>query len=107
MDPSHIWPSPLMELLNWMDDINAVESSLELFLQLFAKLSETNGEQQNLLKDIVPPILEKSFSIFAQPELNEMLREKILLLVYMVFRSISFADGMDNNFVIKCLDNTF
>jgi hypothetical protein len=32
-----------MELLNWMDDINAVESSLELFLQLFGKLCD-NGE---------------------------------------------------------------
>ncbi|CAD8159758.1 unnamed protein product [Paramecium octaurelia] len=107
LDPSHIWPSPLMELLNWMDDINAVESSLELFLQLFGKLSETNGEHQNLLKEIVPSVLEKGFGIFAQPELNEMLREKILLMVYLVLRSISFADGTDNSLVNKCMDNTF
>ena len=107
LDPSHIWPSPLMELLNWMDDISAVESSLELFLQLFGKLSETNGEYQNLCKEIVPAVLEKGFSIFAQPELNEMLREKILLLVYLVLRSISFADGTDNSLISKCLDNTF
>ena len=36
-----------------------------------------------------------------------MLREKILLLVYLVLRSISFADGTDNTFVSKCLDNTY
>lgn len=36
-----------------------------------------------------------------------MLREKILLLVYLVLRSISFADGTDNSFVSKCLDNTY
>lgn len=91
-----------------MEDINAVESSLELFLQLFGRLSETNnGDHANLLKEIVPIVLEKGFSIFAQPELNEMLREKILLLVYLVLRSISFADGTDNSLVNKCLDNTF
>ncbi|CAD8134500.1 unnamed protein product [Paramecium pentaurelia] len=107
LDPSHIWPNPLIELLNWMDDFNAIESSLELFLQLFGRLSETNGEQQSLCKEIVPSVLEKGFSIFAQPELNEKLREKILLLVYLVFRSISFADGTDNSLVNKCLDSTF
>ena len=51
-----------------MDDFNAVESGLELFLQLFLKLSENNGENAQLLKDVVPNLLEKGFSIFAQPE---------------------------------------
>ena len=40
-------------------------------------------------------------------KLSELIREKILLLVYQVFRSISYADGTDNNLVNKCLDNTF
>jgi hypothetical protein len=70
LDPAHIWPSPLQELLNWMDDLSAVESGLELFLQLFAKLSETTGEHAALLKEVVPNLLEKGFSIFAQPEVS-------------------------------------
>ena len=78
-----------MELLNWMDDISAVESSLELFLQLFGKLSETNGEYQNLCKEIVPAVLEKGFSIFAQPELNEMLREKVITSALLVKRLVT------------------
>jgi hypothetical protein len=48
-----------------MDDLNAVESGLELFLQLFGKLSEGNGENSSLLKEVVPNLLEKGFSIFA------------------------------------------
>jgi hypothetical protein len=65
IDPVHIWPNPLLEILNWMDDINATESGLELFLQLFNKLGEQNGDNSALLKEIVPSILEKGFSIFA------------------------------------------
>lgn len=80
---------------------------MELFLQLFCKLGEQNGDYSGLLKEIVPYILEKGFSIFAQPEVSEPIREKILLLVYQVFRSISYADGTDNHLVSKCLDNTF
>jgi hypothetical protein len=52
-----------MELLNWMDDMSATESGLELFLQLFQRLE--NHENTTLLKEIVPHILEKGFSIFA------------------------------------------
>jgi hypothetical protein len=51
-----------------MDDFNAVESGLELFLQLFTRLSENNGENTQLLKELIPNLLEKGFSIFAQPE---------------------------------------
>jgi hypothetical protein len=70
-------------------------------------MSENNGENSSLIKEVVPNLLEKGFSIFAQPELNENLREKILILVYQVFRSISYADGTDNHLVNKCLDSTF
>jgi hypothetical protein len=65
MDPVHIWANPLMELLDWMDEISATESGLELFLQLFNKLNDSNSDNSSLLKEIVPCILEKGFSIFA------------------------------------------
>lgn len=63
-----------MEILNWMDDINATESGLELFLQLFNKLGEQNGDNSSILKEVVPHILEKGFSIFAQPEVHILMR---------------------------------
>ena len=66
IDPAHIWPNPLLELLNWMDDINATESGLELFLQLFNKINaDSSQDNSGLLKEIVPSLLEKGFSIFA------------------------------------------
>ena len=64
-----------------MDDLGAVESGLELFLQLLSKLGEANGEHSALLKEVVPNLLEKGFSIFAQPEVSDFEWEVGLCLV--------------------------
>lgn len=47
------------------------------------------------------------FSIFAQPNIKEKMRELLLVLLYMAIRTFTYADGSDNNLIKSCFDETF
>ena len=55
----------------------------------------------------VPKILPALFSAFTNDEVNAHGRETILEVFYLCLRTISWADGIDNELVSNCLNETF
>ena len=47
------------------------------------------------------------FSAFTSGEVNTKNRERILEILYLALRTLSWADGIDNLLVEKCLNDTF
>jgi hypothetical protein len=55
----------------------------------------------------VPKILPALFSAFTNEEVNAHGREQILEVLYLCLRTVSWADGIDNELVDSCLNETF
>ena len=56
---------------------------------------------------LVPKILPALFSAFTNDEVTAHGRESILEVFYLCLRTISWADGIDNELVSNCLNETF
>jgi hypothetical protein len=52
-----------------------------------------------LFHEFVPRILPSLFSAFTKDEVTAHLREQILEVFYLCLRSVSWADGIDNELV--------
>lgn len=55
----------------------------------------------------VPKILPGLFSAFANDQVDAHGREQILDILYYCLRTVSWADGIDNELVDSCLQDTF
>ena len=57
--------------------------------------------------EFVPKILPSLYSAFTNGETDAHGREQILEAFYLCLRTISWADGIDNELVANCLNETF
>lgn len=57
--------------------------------------------------EFVPKILPPLFSAFTNDEVDAHGRELVLECLYLCLRTISWADGIDNELVDNCLSETF
>lgn len=57
--------------------------------------------------EFVPKILPSLFSAFTNDEVDAHGREQVLEVLYLSLRTISWADGIDNELVDTCLSETF
>ena len=67
-------------------------------------------EDEVLIKDFchhTPQILTSILSAFTNEEIGSHGREQILYVFYLNLRTISWADGIDNDLVNDCLNETF
>ena len=55
----------------------------------------------------VSKILPVLFSAFTSDDVDAKGREKILHVLYLCLRTVSWADGIDNELVESCLNDTF
>ena len=55
----------------------------------------------------VPGILSAILSAFTNEEIGSHGREQVLHVFYLCLRTISWADGIDNELIENCLDETF
>ena len=56
---------------------------------------------------MVPLILPGILETFTSEEIGVKGREQILSLYYMLIRLVAWADGIDNELVSDCMDETF
>lgn len=67
-------------------------------------------EQEAIIKEFyqyVPPILSAILSAFTNDEITSHGREQLLHIFYLCLRTISWADGIDNELIDFCLNETF
>ena len=67
-------------------------------------------EDENRGKDLhehLPVILSAILSAFTNEEIGSHGREQVLHIFYLCLRTISWADGIDNELIEGCLDETF
>ena len=57
--------------------------------------------------EFVPKLLPCLFSAFTNDEVDAHGRELVLECLYLTLRTISWADGIDNELVDNCLSETF
>lgn len=57
--------------------------------------------------EFVPKILPNLFSAFTNDEVDAHGRELVLETLYLCLRTVSWADGIDNELVDNCLSETF
>jgi len=57
--------------------------------------------------EFVPKLLPSLFSAFTNEEVDAHGREQILEVLYLCLRTVSWADGIDNELVEQCLSETF
>lgn len=57
--------------------------------------------------EFVPKILPPLFSAFTNEEVDAHGRELVLETLYLCLRTVSWADGIDNELVENCLSETF
>lgn len=59
------------------------------------------------MSQFVPHILPTLFSAFTTSEANDKIREKVLQNVYLSLRTFAWADGVNDELVHNCLDDSF
>jgi hypothetical protein len=82
-----------------------VDQSLRTLIY-FIELIEVEKDVK-LFHQFVPKILPSLFSAFTNEEVDAHGREQILEVFYLCLRTVSWADGIDNELVEDCLSETF
>lgn len=83
-----------------------IELSLRTLLYFLQAIDDEKSVK--LFHQFVPKILPNLFSAFTNDELvNAHGREQILDVLYYCLRTVSWADGIDNDLVEACLSETF
>ncbi|EGR29523.1 importin 9, putative [Ichthyophthirius multifiliis] len=113
-DGVQLWTNSLIEIIQWIptQEIQLVDTGLEFFSTLFSSINEKYIQEKILpeqfsLAPIIPSLLLSLFHIFANPELNEDQRVKLIVLLYMIVGSFAWADDLNNQLVSQCFDDTF
>jgi hypothetical protein len=79
--------------------------SLKALHYLLEKLEDEKALQE--FTQFVPQILPALFSAFTNDEVDAHGRELVLEDLYLCLRTVSWADGIDNQLVEGCLGDTF
>ena len=83
-------------------DIDFAMRTIRYFLEL--------ADDQQRVKEanfLVPVLLPALYEAFTADEIGQKGREQILQIVFLLIRSIAWADGIDNELVHECLNDTF
>jgi importin-9 len=99
----------LGELLKWSgsDDVAIMHAGIEFFLHLLKETAYTQSNADLPLYKLAPLLLENLFQVFAHTELSEVMREKLLYLVLQLVKTFSMLDGVQDDVVRECFDETF
>lgn len=93
------------------DDTEAsIHLTLRIIYNVFLAFEEHNKDQdiaKQLYTLIVPIALPVLLEAFTKEEMGAKGRAHTLVLFYLMVRGIAWADGMDNELVHNCLDETF
>lgn len=82
-----------------------VDMALKTLIYLIEKI-----EDETQIKEFyhyVPTILSQVLNAFTNEEIGSHGRDQVLHVFYLCLRTISWADGIDNELVSTCLDDTF
>ena len=82
-------------------------AGIEFFLYLHRETPHIRNNCDSGLHKLASILLEKLFSIFANAELGEQNRAKLLCLVLQVIKTFSPLDGVEDSTVKGCFDGTF
>jgi hypothetical protein len=82
-----------------------VDVALRAFTYLIQKVEDENRGKD--FHEYLPGILSAILSAFTNEEIGTHGREQVLNILYLCLRSISWADGIDNDLIDDCLDDTF
>jgi len=82
-----------------------MDMALRVLVFFIEKLEDEKAIKQ--FTEFVPKILPSLFSAFTNEEVGAAGREKILEILYLCLRTVSWADGLDNALVDECLGETF
>ena len=73
-------------------------------LQCLIEIVERSEEKY---AQLAPRLLPALLNTFTHPCSREAQREHVLYLFYLILRTFSWADGVDNSFVNHCLQQTY
>ena len=86
-------------------EFNEVDAGLRTLIYLIEKI-----EDEQLVKEFYeyePPILQAILSAFTNEEIGNHGREQVLHIFHLCLRCISWADGIDNELIDDCLNDSF
>eukprot|EP00347_Sterkiella_histriomuscorum_P024270 403331713 len=94
---------PIVELLQ-NDNFIRIELAIKVLINLLNLLED---EPMKLFHQFVPKILPSLYSAFTNGETDAHGRDQILEVLNLCLRTVSWADGVDNELVGNCLNETF
>lgn len=86
-------------------EYNQVDSGLRTLICLVERVEGVDAVRE--FHEFLPPILSSILSAFTNEEIGTHGREQVLHILYLCLRCVSWADGIDNELVEQCLDETF
>jgi len=86
-------------------EYNQVDASLRTLIYLIEKIEDVDAVKE--FHEYLPPILSSILSAFTNEEIGSHGREQVLHILYLCLRCISWADGIDNELIDDCLNDTF
>lgn len=89
------------------DDVAIMHAGIEFFLHLLRETAYSQPNADLPLHRLAPLLLENLFQVFAHQELSEAMREKLLYLVLQLVKTFSLLDGVNDQAVRECFDETF
>ena len=82
-----------------------IDCSLRTLINLIEKIENENRSKS--FHTFLPSILSSILSAFTNEEIGTHGREQVLHILYLCLRCISWADGIDNELIDDCLNETF
>ena len=82
-----------------------VETTLRTLIKFLEYIQDEQSIRQ--FAEFVPKILPNLFSAFTNEEVDAHGRELVLEVLFLCLRTVSWADGIDNELVDTCLGETF
>jgi hypothetical protein len=86
-------------------EYNQVDSSLRTLIFLIERVEGVDAVKE--FHEFLPAILSSILSAFTNEEIGAHGREQVLHILYLCLRCVSWADGIDNELIADCLDETF
>jgi hypothetical protein len=92
-------------LPSYRDNYIKIDLGIRTLLNVLEAIEDETAMKQ--FHTFVPKILPSLYSAFTNSETDAHGRDQILDAFYLCLRTISWADGIDNELVGNCLDETF
>ena len=86
-------------------EYDSVDASLRTLIFLVERVEGFDAVRE--FHEFLPAILSSILSAFTNEEIGTHGREQVLHILYLCLRCVSWADGIDNELVEECLDETF